>query len=199
VSRITVQHDLNMVAVSRDGRSLHSLRDPQREAGLWVAGRPAKVHGLVLVLGLGGAYHVREWHRQTPELCLVVCDFDAELFAAAGIQYAEGFDNLNDLGPGLHGLCLSADSKNRPVSLLERGYSVVRFRPAWTGREAEFSALEDTLLDRAPESLDPDFLLKADEWPRGLDVNIKSLTATDGLLADNEDQKLLLALRELVA
>lgn len=193
MSRIRVQDG----QISRDDRTLHSPRDPAREAGLWVAGRPARVQGLVFVLGLGAGYHVREWARQRPDLTIVAVDFDAELFTE--LPAVPSLDAAADLAPGLYGLCLG-DVVARGEALLERGYSAVRFRPAWSGREAEFNALEDLLLDRSILQLNHELVAGgAAAWPRGLDLNIKSLTAAGVEIVDAEDRKLLMALRELVA
>lgn len=186
--------------VCRDGRSLHSPRDPAREASLWMAGRPARARGLVFVLGMGAGHHVREWARQRPDLTLVVLDFDAELFRATNVKMLTDLNAAIDVNAGLYGCLLHDSVPARDEALLERGYSAVRFRPAWAGREAEFTALEDVLLDRSILHIGEDLIAGArEQWPRGLDLNIKSLTAAGVNVVDNEDRKLLMALRELVA
>lgn len=191
----------------RDGRFLHSQKDPLREAGLWVAGRPSLSKGIVFVLGLGAGYHLREWHRQHPQLSLVACDFDDELFQAAKINPLSSFAQILNLPAGVHGLKLASSSagqldldQNR-LLLLDQGYSVVRFRPAWVGLEKEFAQIEDDLLDRSIDRIRMDLQVNADgrAWPEGLDVNIKSLTAAAVSIGDDEERKLLMALRELVA
>lgn len=194
MSRIQFQGE----QVLRDGRSLHSPRDPAREAGVWVAGRPARVQGLVFVLGLGAGHHVREWARQRPDLTIVAIDFDQELFHH--MTMIDDVDAAVDLTAGVYGLSLEHAMIGRGEALIDHGYSVVRFRPAWGGRETEFHALEDILLDRSILHLRSELVAGgAQAWPRGLDLNIKSLTAAGVEIVDLEDRKLLMALRELVA
>jgi hypothetical protein len=196
VSRILIQPD---GTIARDGRLLHSKKDPLREALLWVSGRPTNLSSLVFILGLGAAHHVNELHRQNPNLTLVVCDFDPELFTAANLLPVTSFDQCETLAAGLFGFCMTKVTEPRGPGLLDRGYSVLRFRPAWAARETEFNALENALLDRSIENLEPDFLtMPAADWPRGLDVNVKSLTTNGVRATDDENQKLLAALRELV-
>lgn len=189
LSRISLEAE----GVRRDGRWLHSQREPYREAGLWVSARPSGVQGLVFVLGLGAGYHLREWQRQRPDLCLVACDFDSELFQKSQIQTLSSFQSLTLKGPGVFGLHLGENSDFSACQnlLLRRGYSVFRFRPAWAGREIEFTTLEDELLDRH---------LKKTDQGETIEANIKSLTEARSLAElDPNEQKLLLALRELVA
>lgn len=198
MSRIRWSETPDSQWVQRDGRFLHSQRDPLREAGIWVSGRPEKLKDMIFVLGLGAGFHVREWIRQCPTLCLVICDFDRELFAGNQIDCVNEFKDIAHAGPGVHGLCLNSETQMRPLDILIRGYSVVRFRPAWAGREPEFSAFEDCLLDRSAAQLGDDFLTQSQNWPQGLDVNIKSLGDPTIGFTEPQDQKLLAALRELV-
>lgn len=184
--------------VLRDGRTLHSPRDPAREAGIWVAGRPARAQGLVFVLGMGAGLHLREWARQRPDLILVAVDFDQELFG--DLPRIADVDAAVHLSAGVYALHLTDAMIGRGEALIELGYSVVRFRPAWVGRETEFNALEDILLDRSILHLQNELVAGGVEtWPRGLDLNIKSLTAAGVEIVDAEERKLLMALRELVA
>lgn len=184
---------LEAEGVRRDGRWLHSVREPCREAGLWVSARPSGVQGLVFVLGLGAGYHLREWARQRPDLCLVACDFESELFRNAQIETLVSFQSLALKGAGVFGLKLDEnhDFSNYRNLLLHRGYSVFRFRPAWAGREVEFTTLEEEMLDRRLSGVGSDV---------SLDANIKSLCHPEVLRErTKEEQKILLALRELVA
>lgn len=187
--------------IQRDGKFLHSQRDPLREAGLWVSEKPKTVQGVIFVLGLGATYHVNEWQRQRPDLTFVICDFETELFTTAQISMTT-FSEVARLPAGRFGLQLNEDLswwddfEDSRDSLLHIGYSVFRFRAAWMGREKDFTWFEDCLLDRSLEAVSKSLGVSGQD--NGFDLNIKSLTQDSLLLEDDTEKKVLLALRELV-
>lgn len=176
----------------REGVSLCSPRAPLREAKNWVGALNLNLQKTIFVLGAGGGFHIDELCRMHPGAHVVTLDFDLEL--EPDILLAKNFTPQQVWTEVIH-------------PYIDRGFQVVRFRPAWARLEKEFERLEDLILGRGTKAFENVEWLASDagvlEWlsevQPGFFQSIKSVVPrlqTSRLLT--EKQKILLALRELV-
>lgn len=178
----------------RDGVSLHSRKDAVREAETWAETQSnalsrGTLQGPVFVLGCGAAHHLRALSQLRPELHLVAVDFDEEILACAGdFELILGFREAIQSQVKIALIIASqrSTSEHEKRHLFGMGYSVLRFRPAWAGFEAEYTALEASLLDNTPESI----LTWSGAGKTETEKDTTPLT---------EDEKLILALKEVVS
>lgn len=176
----------------RDGVSLCSQRAPIREAKNWVAALTLNLDKTIFVLGAGGGFHVEELCRMHPNAHVVTIDFDLEL--EPDILLPKNFSAQQVWAEVVH-------------PYIDKGFQVIRFRPAWARLEKEFERLEDLILGRGTKAFENIEWLASDpgilEWladvQPGFFHSIKSVVPRlqkPALLS--EKQKILLALKELV-
>ncbi len=176
----------------RDGLSLCSTRAPLREAQAWVSQLNINLQKTVLVLGAGAGFHVDELCRMYPSAHVVTIDFDLEM--EPDILVARNYSAQQIWAEVIH-------------PYIDRGFQVVRFRPAWARLEAEFERLEDLILGRGTKVFENVEWLASDagvlEWlaevQTGFFHSIKSVVPQIASKPDlSPKQKILFALKELV-
>lgn len=174
----------------RDGRSLCSVRDPQKEARVW-AQRVGLTARSIFVLGHGAGLHVEQLSHLAGARRVMSIDFDREL-------KPEILLNPEESGEVIWQSLLREH--------LEAGFQVLSFRPAWAGRENAFQRLEDFMLGRGTVIGETVPWLNEDAgiaaWIENADdsfyQSLKSIVPVDLSVVTSERQKILLALRELI-
>jgi len=78
----TKKGNLSLRVRGEDGsiRTLHSLYDPEREAETLVGSFSFSGRGILVVLGLGLAYHLKELSSRFPQAKMVVIEASRELY-----------------------------------------------------------------------------------------------------------------------
>lgn len=115
--------------------SLHSIRDPQREAHRWVESLSPNPWQGWLVLGEGMGFHLEELRLRYPTDSIWVIDFD---------QHLAPSKRWSSLYLPTHCSPDQWDSALEPL-LSEESRACVRFFPAWSRRLREFHLLADRL------------------------------------------------------
>lgn len=176
----------------RNGLALCSQRQPITEARVWVSQVLPQLKKTIFVLGVGAGYHVEELCRMHPDAHVVTIDFDAEL--QPDLLIHPNFSPGQVWAEIIH-------------PYIDRGFQVLKFRPAWAGRENQFERLEDLILGRGTKAFENVEWLASDagvlEWlaevqPGFFHSLLSVVPPVTNSRPLSEKQKVLLALRELV-
>jgi len=92
----------SMKVVSEDGsvKTLHSIYDPEAEAIKIVSAFEFDGKGILVVLGLGLGYHLRELERRFPDVQIIVVEAMPEIYELTE-GHVESFDNNINFMVGL--------------------------------------------------------------------------------------------------
>lgn len=118
----------------REGRLLCSPRDPRREAQKWCERYSQIRNKSVVIIGLGAGHHVLEWIRQNPQSQVVVLEKDQGLLDAFECESALP-QNVKIIAMRTVEAFIGSEMW---MNLLEGGYHVLAFKPAWQGAEKFF-------------------------------------------------------------
>lgn len=184
-----LENGLNVPAFG--GRLFCSRRDPIKESEIWFQKNEMSIRSAqkILILGLGAGFHLLNFE---PKQEIYVLELDS----------------------GLIDIFMQRDLPTRPrIQFIkpdsEIEATVLEFRPAWLGMEAEyerasrfFRKADRSSLQKEAERKDLWILteaLKNSSLPENLEITIKDIASTFALENQTPEAKIWRALRELVA